>query len=139
MLLESTADMTIENNFWSPDKLGLNILLAKLEASNKSTLAIQDYFAKRAQIEEEYGNQLLQLSESLHQIEECFGSILTTSEMTARAHIDLGQNIRNLLQVPLETYVTDQETVKIFVTYEENELEKNNNLILGNKYACFNL
>ncbi|CEP12786.1 hypothetical protein [Parasitella parasitica] len=116
MLLESTADTNIENNFWSPDKLGLNILLGKLEASNKSILAIQNYFAKRyaqkrAQIEEEYGNQLLQLSESLHQIEECFGSIVTTSEMTARAHIDLGQNIRNMLELPLDTYLKDQESM----------------------------
>ncbi|KAK4518839.1 uncharacterized protein ATC70_009063 [Mucor velutinosus] len=122
MLLESTADATIENNFWSQDKLALNILLGKLEASNQSTIAIQNYFAKRAQIEEAYGNQLLELAESSHQIEECFSTILTSSEMSARAHVDLGQYIRNMLELPLKNYLADQENIKMFVTYEKNKM-----------------
>lgn len=73
----------------------------------------------RAQIEEEYGNQLLELSESSHQIEECFGALLTSSEMSARAHIDLSQNMRNMVELPLQSYVTDQENIKLFVTYEQ--------------------
>ncbi|KAL9541049.1 hypothetical protein MBANPS3_009341 [Mucor bainieri] len=117
MLLESTADATIENNFWSQDKLALNILLGRLEASNQSTTAIQNYFAKRAHIEEAYGNQLLELAESSHHIEECFGTILTSSEMSARAHVDLSQNIRNMLELPLKSYLTDQESIKLFVTF----------------------
>ncbi|EPB90842.1 hypothetical protein HMPREF1544_02259 [Mucor circinelloides 1006PhL] len=123
MLLESTADMTIENNFWSQDKLALNILLGRLEESNNSTIAIQNYFTKRAQIEEEYGNQLLALAESSHQIEECFSTILTSSELSARAHVDLGQNIRNMLELPLKSYLTDQENIKIFMTNQMKEAQ----------------
>ncbi|KAL0142491.1 hypothetical protein V8B55DRAFT_1498536 [Mucor lusitanicus] len=123
MLLESTADATIENNFWSQDKLALNILLGRLEASNQSTIAIQNYFAKRAQIEEVYGKQLLELAEASHHIEECFSTILTSSEMSARAHVDLSQNIRNMLELPLKSYLTDQESIKMFMTSQMKEAQ----------------
>lgn len=67
---------------------------------------------------------MLELSESSHQIEECFSTILTSSEMSARAHVDLSQNIRNMLELPLKSYLTDQESIKIFVTYERNEIQQ---------------
>lgn len=71
----------------------------------------------RAQIEEEYGNALLKLSQS-YEVEDRFSTISTASEMSARAHLDLSQNIRNMLQIPLENYMKEQESIKIFVTYE---------------------
>lgn len=36
--------------------------------------------------------------------------------MNARAHIDLGDNIRNLLELPLTDYVQDQENIQTFVS-----------------------
>lgn len=47
---------------------------------------------------------------------ENFNIISNTTEMSARAHIDLSQNIRNLLESPLNDFVNDQENIKAFVS-----------------------
>lgn len=36
--------------------------------------------------------------------------------MNARAHIDLGDNIKNLLELPLNNYLKDQEHIQAFVS-----------------------
>lgn len=71
----------------------------------------------RAQIELEYGNQLLKLSETFHTQDENFSVLSNTTEMNARAHMDLSDNIKNLLQVPLTNYFKEQETIKSFVRF----------------------
>lgn len=37
--------------------------------------------------------------------------------MNARAHMDLSDNIKNLLQVPLTDYFKEQEVIKSFVRF----------------------
>ncbi|GAA5809039.1 hypothetical protein MFLAVUS_002442 [Mucor flavus] len=117
--------LSIENNFWSSDKAALNILIDRLEQSNKTNLAIQNFFNQRAQIELEYGNQLLKLSETFHTQDENFSVLSNTTEMNARAHMDLSDNIKNLLQVPLTNYFKEQETIKSFMT---NQMKESQNI-----------
>jgi hypothetical protein len=56
--------------------------------------------------------------------------------MSARAHIDLSQNIRNMLELPLQSYLTDQQSIKIFVTYEEIVQKKATSSYLKKKKKC---
>ncbi|KAG2196466.1 hypothetical protein INT47_012667 [Mucor saturninus] len=124
--MSQEATSSIENNFWSSDKTALNILLDKLDQSNKTTNAIKDFFTERARIEQEYGNQLLKLSETFNiQHEEEFSIISNTTEMNARAHIDLGDNIKNLLELPLTDYVQDQVNIQTFMT---NQMKESQNM-----------
>ncbi|KAI9365324.1 hypothetical protein BD770DRAFT_378282 [Pilaira anomala] len=117
---------SIENNFWSSDKTALNILLEKLDQSNKTNVAIQDFFNQRAQIELEYGTQLLKLSETFNtQHDENFNIISNTTEMNARAHMDLSENIKNLLEIPLNNYFKEQENIKLFMT---NQMKESQNM-----------
>jgi hypothetical protein len=36
--------------------------------------------------------------------------------MSARAHMDLSQNIQNLIESPLNEFLSDQENIKSFVS-----------------------
>lgn len=130
MVLGASTAYSIENNFWSTDKTALNILLDKLEYSNKTTIAIQEFFNERVRIEEEYGSQLLKLSQLFTnntQHEDSFDIISHTTEMTARAHIDLSQNIKNLLELPLNDFLKGQEHVKHYMT---NQMKESQNMKL---------
>ena len=40
-----------------------------------------------------------------------------TTEMSARAHIDLSVNIRNLLELPLADYIKEQTQIRLYVCY----------------------
>ena len=74
----------------------------------------------RAQIEQEYGERLLKLSQiQLLDSEDgnnTFGELLesvpTATEATARAHIDLAQQIHHLLEAPLAGFIKDQKAVR---------------------------
>ncbi|KAI8090640.1 hypothetical protein BDF21DRAFT_194504 [Thamnidium elegans] len=123
MIINTTC--SIENNFWSSDKAALNILIDRLEQSNKTNVAIQNFFNQRAQIELEYGNQLLKLSETFHTQDENFSVLSNTTEINARAHMDLSDNIKNLLEIPLKDYFKEQETIKSFMT---NQMKESQNI-----------
>lgn len=74
----------------------------------------------RAQIEQEYGERLLKLSQIQlldgEGADSTFGELLesvpTATEATARAHIDLAQQIHHLLEVPLAGFIKDQKAVR---------------------------
>jgi hypothetical protein len=36
--------------------------------------------------------------------------------MSARAHIELSQNIKNLLELPLNDFINDQDSIQLYVT-----------------------
>ncbi|KAI7897816.1 uncharacterized protein BX663DRAFT_526977 [Cokeromyces recurvatus] len=133
MLLENVSDSMIEENFWSSDNTALQILLDKLEETTRSIKSIQHYFARRVQIEEEYGNELMKLSQLY--MEESFQALSTSTEMSARAHIDLSQDIKSMLEIPLEKYLNDRESIKsamihqLKVSHDIKSLYNNNNVI----------
>ncbi|KAG0167608.1 hypothetical protein DFQ30_005866 [Apophysomyces sp. BC1015] len=78
-----------------------------------------------AQIEEEYGEKLLKLSqinlaeyeEPLSTFAESLHNIPSATEAAARAHIDLAQQISQLLQTPLAGFVKEQKQLRKMVSY----------------------
>ncbi|KAI9027431.1 hypothetical protein CLU79DRAFT_739188 [Phycomyces nitens] len=111
------AKLRIADHFWAEDNRALNILSERMQKSNATCNAIRTVFEKRARIEEEYGQRLLNLSEiSLSEFEENYStfsesleSIPTATEAAARAHIDLAQHIKQLLETPLAGFIRNQK------------------------------
>jgi hypothetical protein len=87
------------------------------------------YFMKynSAQLEEEYGDRLLQIAQSPLGDHEEYGStfsdtlndIPAATEAAARAHLDLAQQIKHHLELPLSTFVKDQKEVRQAVCYNQ--------------------
>ncbi|KAI7862077.1 hypothetical protein BDF14DRAFT_1886454 [Spinellus fusiger] len=98
--------LRIADHFWTNDTTALLILKERLQKSNKTCSAIQ-----------EYGEKLLRLSQvSLAEYEEPYSTFVeslthipTTMETVARAHLDLSQQMKQLLQAPLERFMETQE------------------------------
>lgn len=61
----------------------------------------------RVQIEQEYGNRLYKLSQSI--LESPFDVLLSTTEITARTHIELSQNISEMLEIPWMQHLKQQQ------------------------------
>jgi hypothetical protein len=61
----------------------------------------------RVQIEQEYGNRLYKLSQSI--LESPFDVLLSTTEITARTHIELSQNISEMLEIPWMHHLKQQQ------------------------------
>jgi hypothetical protein len=77
----------------------------------------------RAQIEEDYGERLLKLSQqALGSVEqgtfvESLSQIPVAMEATARAHMDLSQKLKSHLEIPLSGFVKDQKDTRKSVSY----------------------
>lgn len=88
----------------------------KRESNERSFLIVAD----RAQIEQEYGEKLMKLSQlSLSEFEEpqtsmseILESVPIATEATARAHTDLAQQIHHLLESPLASFIKDQKSLR---------------------------
>lgn len=65
------------------------------------------------QIEEDYGKRLLNLSQTIlpDSDENPFNILLSTTETTARAHVELSQNINDMLKAPFDHYVKQQHVL----------------------------
>ncbi|CDH48702.1 cell division control protein [Lichtheimia corymbifera JMRC:FSU:9682] len=112
--------LRISDHFWSNDNTALDIILDRLLKSKRTCETMLKVFEKRAQIEQEYGERLLKLSQIQlldgEGADSTFGELLesvpTATEATARAHIDLAQQIHHLLEVPLAGFIKDQKAVR---------------------------
>jgi hypothetical protein len=78
------------------------------------------FYINSAQLEEDYGERLLQIAQSPVGDHEEFGStfsetlsdIPAATEAAARAHLDLAQQIKHHLEIPLAGFVQDQKEVR---------------------------
>ncbi|KAG2223234.1 hypothetical protein INT45_006115 [Circinella minor] len=106
----------ISDHFWANDNTALNNILERLLKSKRTCETI----LKIAQIEQDYGERLLKLSqirlseneEPSSTFAETLHSIPTATEAAARAHIDLAQQIHHLLETPLSAFIKEQKTVR---------------------------
>ncbi|ORY95951.1 hypothetical protein BCR43DRAFT_493855 [Syncephalastrum racemosum] len=113
----SVPPARMAHHFWANDNIALHIILDRLQRSKRTCETILKMFEKRAQIEQEYGEKLMKLSQlSLSEFEEphttmseILESVPTATEATARAHADLAQQIHHLLETPLATFIRDQK------------------------------
>ncbi|KAI8148676.1 hypothetical protein BJV82DRAFT_272327 [Fennellomyces sp. T-0311] len=115
-----SATPRMSDHFWANDNTALNHILDRLMKSKRTCETILKMFEKRAHIEQDYGEQLLKLSqirlseceESSSTFSETLQSIPTATEAAARAHIDLAQQIHHLLEAPLSAFIREQKAVR---------------------------
>ncbi|CDH50735.1 cell division control protein [Lichtheimia corymbifera JMRC:FSU:9682] len=102
------------NSFWDDDDRGVDVIADKLELSKQTCDEIRKLYEIRAQIEEDYGERLLKLSQmevgraEQGTLAESVSHIPSAIEITARAHVDLANQLRQHLQAPLDGFTNDQ-------------------------------
>ncbi|KAF7724841.1 hypothetical protein EC973_000726 [Apophysomyces ossiformis] len=104
----------------SPDEQdrGVDILSQRLRHGKQTCEEIRKLYEIRAQIEEDYGERLLKLSQLVvgkaeeGSFAESLSHIPSALETTARAHIDLAQQIQHHLESPLNTFIQEQRTLR---------------------------
>ncbi|CAO3691618.1 unnamed protein product [Rhizopus stolonifer] len=109
--VEQEEYLKIKNNFWCSDKTALDTLLDRLNQTKLTLSAIHSFLQQRMQIEEDYGKRLLNLSQTIlpDSDENPFDILLSTTETTARAHVELSQNINDMLKAPFDHYLKQQQ------------------------------
>ncbi|KAI7886025.1 hypothetical protein K492DRAFT_203571 [Lichtheimia hyalospora FSU 10163] len=102
------------DSFWDDDDRGVDIIADKLELSKQTCDEIRKLYEIRAEIEEDYGERLLKLSQmevgraEQGTLAESVSHIPSAIEITARAHVDLANQLRQHLQAPLDGFTNDQ-------------------------------
>ncbi|KAI9311208.1 hypothetical protein BX666DRAFT_1998943 [Dichotomocladium elegans] len=103
------------DSFWDDDDRGVSILTDKMAIATQTCNEIQSLYEIRAQIEEDYGDRLLKLSQMMigdaegGTFSESISHVPTAIEITARAHVDLAHQLRQQLQAPLLGFIKDFE------------------------------
>lgn len=88
---------------------------------------LTDMHVSRAQIEEDYGERLLKLSQmevgraEQGTLAESVSHIPSAIEITARAHVDLANQLRQHLQAPLDGFTNDQSEKRKAVSWNIKE------------------
>ncbi|KAI7904053.1 uncharacterized protein BX663DRAFT_506231 [Cokeromyces recurvatus] len=106
--------------FWDDHNKGIDVILNRLRKSKDTCEEIKKLYELRANIEQEYGEKLLKLAISINKIgifeENSFADTLSripaTLEITARAHIDLAQQLKDHLEAPLDGFLRDQRDMR---------------------------
>ncbi|KAG2235747.1 hypothetical protein INT48_009162 [Thamnidium elegans] len=105
--------------FWDGQNKGVEIIMSRLRKSKDTCEEIKKLYESRASIEQDYGERLLKLAQNsrIGEFEEdTFAETLlripSALETTARAHIDLAQQMKDHLEVPLGGFLKDQRDVR---------------------------
>ncbi|CEG82434.1 hypothetical protein RMATCC62417_16505 [Rhizopus microsporus] len=105
--------------FWDDNFKGVDIIFNRLKRSKETCEEIKRLYESRAQIEQEYGERLLKLAATSRVGEHEEGSfaetlsrIPSTLETTGRAHIDLAQQLRDHLEIPLDGFLKEQREIR---------------------------
>lgn len=94
------------NSFWGQGDDGVNVLLARMRDTAKTTEELKSFWNERAAIEEQYATRLAALSKAAlggHEIGELRNSIdalRLETENQAAAHLELASAIRSDLEIP---------------------------------------
>ncbi|ORZ09605.1 hypothetical protein BCR42DRAFT_358885 [Absidia repens] len=110
----ATTVLRFSDSFWDEEDRGIDILTEKLTNSEQTCQDLKKIYEIRAQIEKDYGERLLELSHyTLGEIE--LGTLAMSMqripfafETTARAHIDMAEQLNTTLEAPLTSFLKEQ-------------------------------
>ncbi|KAI9266728.1 hypothetical protein BDA99DRAFT_536142 [Phascolomyces articulosus] len=106
------------DSFWDTDDRGVEVVLDKLRNSKQTCEEIKKLYEIRSQIEEDYGERLLKLSQLIvgqaeeGTLAESLSHIPSALETTARAHLDLAQQLKHHLETPLDGFLKEQRDMR---------------------------
>ncbi|KAI9279540.1 hypothetical protein BY458DRAFT_502062 [Sporodiniella umbellata] len=117
--LQISQGLSFSEAFWDDQFKGVDILSDKLKRSKATTEEVKQLYQSRAAIEQEYGQKLLALAASSQIGKKEYGSfsdtlscIPSTLEATAHAHIDLAQQLKDHLELPLNGFLQEQKDTR---------------------------
>ncbi|KAL0079017.1 hypothetical protein F4703DRAFT_1220052 [Phycomyces blakesleeanus] len=96
-----------------PQKKDTFVISDRIKNALQTCSDVKEYYRLRAQIEQDYGERLLQLKHLMEgygeqgTLADSLSQIPTTLELTARAHIDLGDQVRHHLEKPMESLLIE--------------------------------
>ncbi|KAJ3114599.1 hypothetical protein HK100_001612, partial [Physocladia obscura] len=97
---------------------GLDVLIFRMKNGKHVTSEISALFKERAAIEEEFGKRLAKLAKSfttneeIGTLRESLDLVKTELETSARAHLDIANEIRIQLEKPCLDFVGQQSTIR---------------------------
>ncbi|KAI9315111.1 hypothetical protein BX666DRAFT_2113377 [Dichotomocladium elegans] len=109
-----TSPLRFADAFWDPSDRGVNVIVQKLQNSKQTCEEVKKLYEIRSQIEEDYGDRLLKLSQLIvgqteeGTLSESLSHIPSALETTARAHMDLAQQLKYHLEEPLDDFIQEQ-------------------------------
>ncbi|CAO3610878.1 unnamed protein product [Mucor fragilis] len=117
--ISSNTGINFKDAFWDDQNKGVEILSSRLRKSKDTCEELKKLYQLRASIEQDYGERLLKLAQTTrigefeeHSFAETLSRIPSALETTARAHIDLAQQLQDHLEVPLDGFLKDQRDVR---------------------------
>ncbi|CEP16373.1 hypothetical protein [Parasitella parasitica] len=111
----SNSAINFKDAFWDDQNKGVEIVTDRLRKSKDTCEELKKLYQLRASIEQDYGERLLKLSQESkigkseeYSFAETLSRIPSALETTARAHIDLAQQLKDHLEAPLDKFLKDQ-------------------------------
>ncbi|KAI9300592.1 hypothetical protein BJ944DRAFT_275491 [Cunninghamella echinulata] len=112
-----TSVLRFSDSFWDEQDRGVDILTEKLASSEQTCRDLKTIYEARAQIEKEYGQKLLELSQytigkvELGTLADSIQRIPKAFESTGKAHIDMAEQLKYSLEAPLESFLKEQSEI----------------------------
>ncbi|CAO3596286.1 unnamed protein product [Absidia cylindrospora] len=100
--------------FWDEQHYGVDAISQRLVNATQTCEEIKKLYEIRSQMEGDYGDRLLKLSQLIvgqdedGTLAESLSHIPSALETTARAHMDLAQQLLHHLQSPLDIFIKEQ-------------------------------
>ncbi|ORZ25051.1 hypothetical protein BCR42DRAFT_399279 [Absidia repens] len=100
--------------FWDEQYYGVDVIDQRITNAKQTCEEIKKLYEIRSQMEGEYGDRLLKLSQLIvgqdddGTLAESLSHIPSALETTARAHMDLAQQLLHHLQSPLDNFIKEQ-------------------------------
>ncbi|KAJ3410318.1 hypothetical protein HDV05_003898 [Chytridiales sp. JEL 0842] len=97
---------------------GLEVLMARMKAGKHVTDEVISMLKERANIEEDYGKRLTKLAKAFNPREESgtlrdsLDVVRSELESSARAHLDVANEIRNQLEKPMSEFFENQNGIR---------------------------
>ncbi|KAI8362769.1 hypothetical protein BD560DRAFT_448712 [Blakeslea trispora] len=105
--------------FWDDHHKGIEIVSSKMRKSRETCEEIKKLYELRASIEQDYGERLLKLAQNSkigefeeNSFAETLSRIPSIMETTARAHIDLAEQLKDHLEAPLDGFLKEQREIR---------------------------
>ncbi|KAI8614456.1 hypothetical protein BC830DRAFT_1169424 [Chytriomyces sp. MP71] len=114
----SGAQSQFSTSFWGDGDKGLDVLIQRMKNGKHVTAEIASVFKERAAIEEEFGKRLAKLAktftttEEMGTLRESLDLVKSELETSARAHLDIANEIRLQLEKPTMDFLASQSVVR---------------------------
>ncbi|KAJ3068989.1 hypothetical protein HDU98_007915 [Podochytrium sp. JEL0797] len=111
-------DPSFTTAFWGDQDKGIDVLIQRMKNGKHVTAEVVQLFKERAAIEEEFGKRLAKLAkafttaEEIGSLRESLDLVKSELETSARAHLDIANEIRLQLEKPVSDFLNQQSVVR---------------------------